>query len=194
MDRITDDRVAFYLENRDLIEQWARLRSEAVEAAHTFFCSCALDLAELGESLEPAAKLCVVTEGSQWSRLLLMRPEWPASHDCGYTLAGIGIEWRRRKSQFAGGSRLSAGLRVDLKKPPGDELTKTLASRLAVYAQTHGFQTYGYWPYQGRLTPEYDDYWNDLAPFRGIIVDTVRTMWEDTIDIVDEAVQEALRA
>ena len=47
MTKIGDERIAFYLENRRQIDEWARLKTEAVDAVYAVF-------QQLGEKLEAA--------------------------------------------------------------------------------------------------------------------------------------------
>lgn len=75
-DRVTDDRLVFYLERRELIDEWAKLNELEKVAAHQFLLDLGSEIAHRVAQHDPAVRseFLVLDTAEQFH--VLYRPEW----------------------------------------------------------------------------------------------------------------------
>lgn len=117
-----DDRTSFYLDNRELIETWANLRTDAsktlTNAVHDLAAPLADDLRTLG--VEPAVN---VTDG-RWPAVQLARTTWEQQ---GHTSpVVVGLEWDRQPLNSAGALRVYATVIAPRSHPRASEIEPAL--------------------------------------------------------------------
>ncbi|WP_437675741.1 hypothetical protein [Sorangium sp. So ce131] len=180
MNRIDDPRAVFYLRHQALIEEWAALGSSAAQLAHSFLCSCAEEIAGLASELSPDAHVHKHLE-EDWPKVLVCSPEWlESSEDELVPKIGIGLEWNwtNRLSFTTSPGCAYTGVWVDTDRDGGKELSKKLRAAFveAGVTKTHKLATSTWWPAY-RYEVATGEYWNDLAPYRAQIVQSVRLFW-----------------
>lgn len=180
MNRIDDPRAVFYLRHQTLIEQWTALGPSVAQLAHSFLCSCADDIAGLASELSPHASVLMNLEGD-WPKVLLFSREWSGSCEGeSAPKVGIGLEWNRKnRLKFATSPDCAyTGVRVDIGLDGGKELSRKLKAAFAEadLIKPHKLVTSPWWPAY-RYEHATGEYWNDLAPYRAQIVESVRLFW-----------------
>ena len=172
-DYISDDWVTFYLRHQDLIQTWAAVRKDVVDAAHSFYLSLADDLTRLAPSF--GEDVAVWVRDGAWSNVGLYRTGW--SQDAS-PLVAAAIEWNTR-STFVDGPRI-AGLRVNTDNEAGRALRPHIGDQVRESRENQGFnRRSAMWPaYRDLPRPEEGAYWQDLSKFRSVLIDEVRSVWE----------------
>jgi hypothetical protein len=185
MNRIDDQRVAFYLRNQALIEEWSGLASSASSVAHAFLCSCADDLSRLAADLAPGVRVESLLD-SAWPKLLIVSPMWLLKNDPLPRL-GIGIEWHKtNKLGFTIPERCAfSGVWVNNHLADGLELSNKLKGAFAQSGlmKPRALASTPWWPAY-RWEKASSEYWNDLSAYRAQIVESVRLSWKDLEPVV----------
>lgn len=194
MNRIDDPKIAFYLKNQALIEEWSRLAKGASSVVDTFLCSCERDLAQLAKGFSPNASLIVQLEGD-YPKILLYQPAWIRSNGPPIELhAGIGLEWHRDTGLgFAQSPNCAyAGVWTNLHVDSGKNLSRNLRRAFgdAGLSRQHGLVSHEWWPAY-RYEMATGEFWNDLNVYRLQLVESVRFFWTTFAPKVQEAVAAA---
>jgi hypothetical protein len=135
---LDDDRVKFYLRNRDQIEQWAALRAEAALAMDEWLCSLAPDVKALADRLSGENKevLAVATTRPEdaYPKLRLTRPGWLAPPETGGGVS-VCLEWQRARTTLSLG-----GAHAVRRCPRGeDDARRRRGAPAAARAASHGW-------------------------------------------------------
>jgi hypothetical protein len=190
MNRIDDQRVAFYLRNQARIEEWAGLASSVSTEAHTFLCSCSDDLSQLAADVAPDARVESFLD-SAWPKLLIVSPTWFLENDPVPRL-GIGIEWHKTsKLGFTVPERCAfTGVWVNNHMADGPELSSKLKIAFAQSGlmKPRALTSTTWWPAY-RWEKASGEYWNDLSAYRAQIVESVRLCWKDFEPLVGQFLQ-----
>ena len=181
MNRIEDDRVAFYLKHQERIEEWAALAEDSSEIAHDFLCSLADDLNQLVVHLGATVRLDNDSAHASWPSYLLALPEWYAS-STGDLRAAIALGWHKDSSLcFTIPNRCAVtGVWANKDLDGGGELSKELKATFmeAGILRERGLSTSVWWPaYQSQIAK--GEFWKDLLPYRKQILDSIRCVWTD---------------
>ncbi|WP_438031580.1 hypothetical protein [Sorangium sp. So ce204] len=180
MNRIDDPRAVFYLRHQTLIEEWAAVSKSAAELTHSFLCSCADEIAGLASELSLDAHVHKDLE-ADWPKVLVLPPGWLDSSEGELVpKIGIGLEWNRsgRLNFTTSPGCAYTGVWVNNNLDGGKEVSKQLRAAFAEAGliKPHKLVTSAWWPayrYEGAT----GEYWNDLAPYRAQIIDSVRFFW-----------------
>jgi hypothetical protein len=182
MNRVPDERVAFYLKHQQRIEEWAALAPDAQSAAQQFLRSCEPDLLTLAATLGPDLRSFVSLD-EPWPKLFVCRSEWLTDADSSKSpWVAIGLEWQATEVTF-GGHKKSAysGVWVNEEAPGGPQFRATLnaAFRDAGLPSTPRLEWSNEWWPVYRWEPAQGDYWDDLRPYRSQLVDAVQFFWKN---------------
>ncbi|KYF89758.1 hypothetical protein BE20_19690 [Sorangium cellulosum] len=188
MNRIDDPRAVFYLRNQPLIEEWAAIGESVADLAHGFLCSCADGIAELASELSPDVDVYKFLEDDEdWPKILLVLPGWFPSSQAGLVhgvdvapRVGVGLEWNKsRRLNFTTSPACAfTGVWVDIDIAGGKELSRKLRAAFgeAGILKQHRLTSSAWWPAY-RYETATGDYWNDLAPYREQLIQSVRSHW-----------------
>ncbi len=183
IDRIDDQRIAFYLRHQEMIETWTAVRREVAEFAHRFYLSVSDNLSELAAASGPDVAVWV-RDGSS-SNVGLYKDAW--RHN-GIPLIAFALEWNAR-STFVDGPRI-AGLRVGTDTEQGRSLRPFVGDQVRAIRAERGFgRRSNMWPaYRDMPRPAESSYWEELTPFRTILVSEVTAGWAAFADSADRAI------
>jgi hypothetical protein len=182
MNRIDEPRAVFYLRHQAYIEKWAALGTSVAQLAHSFLCSCADDVAGLAPQLSSDAAVHMDLEGD-WPKVLVFSRGWFGSNESeSLPKVGIGLEWNKKnRLNFATAPDCAyTGVRVDIGLADGKELSRKLKDRFAAAGliKSHKLVTSPWWPAY-RYGTATGAYWEDLAPYRAQLVESVRFFWKE---------------
>ncbi len=187
---LEDDRLRFFLENRDLILMWAALGDEVSDAVDD-------ELRRLGGLVQEAATdagidLAVAERvaGDGWHAPMLHRSSWMTLGADGPDIA-IGIGWDGRRVQPTPGRGTSlpyVGVLASHATERGraiEAAVRPLADRklIAPKAYRRGSHWIVY-----RLIEAPDDWYTDLPGWRAWVVEQLMRTWRDCADLIDEGV------
>lgn len=181
MNRIDDDRVAFYLKHQQRIDEWAALATDALALTHRFLCSCEGDVTAMAEQLGHDVRPFISLE-EKFPKLFLHRSSWlPAADSSEPPRVAIGIEWIPATVSFAVREKTAyAGVWVRQEISGGPELHARLSEAFreaGLTGQSRLEWSKTWWPAY-RWEPARGDFWDDLRPYRTQLVESVRFFWE----------------
>ena len=177
MSSITDQKIRFYLEHQEQIDEWHRLRDGVHSIADEFFASVWPDLKGLCETAGGRPIVCRQDRAS--SQISLYRDEWL---DDGRPVALVCFEWVAGKrpdfhSSYVGILASTREAEARLKA----QLEKQHLEPLFASARTDRL-----WPAYEEIHPE-GNYWDDLEGFRAQIVGKITRWWEHSWELIDLA-------
>lgn len=180
MNRVDDPKVAFYLKNQALIDEWAAIAQGASQAVHAFLCSCESDIACLATQLSPDVSLTVQLDGD-YPKMLLYLPNWMRSNGPLVELhVGVGVEWcRKSRLGFANSPNCAyAGVWTNLHVDGGKDLSRKLRSAFADAGliRQQSLSSHEWWPAY-RYEMATGEYWNDLSSYRSQLAQSVMFFW-----------------
>lgn len=109
---LDDERVRFYFRNREQIEEWAAIRSEAAAAVDEWMVQLEPDVAALAHELGPNVRLDAHVGSEQaYPSYRLTRPEWHAPNSDARP-ACIALEWPRGRTILRGSNTPYVGVRA----------------------------------------------------------------------------------
>lgn len=184
MNKIEDERLKFYLRNVRLIREWADLGSEVCDVVDRFLVSLVGDIESLAEEIDP--EISVYTElESGWPKIFLQLAHWNTP-DAREIIAGIGLEWGRKADLVT--ELPYIGIWIDPKHEKADSIRDAVHEKLGNVAADSGFKKgrSRFWPAFKNVEPE-GEFWEDLDPFRQLLVEEFRQAWNLFAAIVDEA-------
>lgn len=181
MNRIKNERVKFYLEHEEQIEEWASIKKEAHELADKFYRSlleslrCALKARRMKD-----VKSFIEDDGGdkKWPTIGLRRDSW--SHDD--EAPDVRLQWHQRDTGFGSGSGPYCGVRASQ-----GEYGQFFENCKELYPKKSPM-----WRYRdidvrdGR--PE--RYWeaDSLSEYGQFLIDELLKAWHDLAPLIDEAV------
>lgn len=175
-----DGRIRFYLENRALIDEWARLQEEARAQADRYFRTDVLRALQAG-----ASEIDVICSSPDASTLVFSREGW--SRDPGRPAAGAAFSWEPGKAAF---DQSSCGVWVDDGRDPSRETFMWIRDELSGTEFFRGFRSerpcWPRWKYISDLPTEF---WADLNRSTEHIVKTVNEVWNESCDTIDRAIR-----
>ena len=189
---VSDPRLAFYLERRQQIDEWASLRDLEPSELDRFLRSLADDARELVEELGIGLLVEVQDVGGE-SMVALFREAWYCGGDRPAVLVQIG--WFPRSTRFVGrtaGHQPWVGVRArrsdgyePLREALGRELASTsVGKELFPSGSPTGKAV---WPRFRSVPCNHDRYWENLAPYRQDLLAVLREAIDTftaTIDLV----------
>ena len=179
-DPFANERLQFYLRNRDDIRTWAAIESEVVSATRELLAGAQVPIAERIAELDPTA-VTTRHDAGQWERILVRRPAWPAA-------VGLTLEWNRSVDP-TGANRPKVGV-FWWADPPTLEAPRT---RLVGLVDQPKLQVLGYrvpmggvWPV-GAMVQAPADWWKDAEGWLDGIISRLVAAWPLVAPKIDEA-------
>ncbi|GGN82219.1 hypothetical protein GCM10010112_59450 [Actinoplanes lobatus] len=190
--RIKDERVRFYLENFKMIEEWARVRTDANQELHDLFLGMAEVLTVEAESRGYDDVVVRVDEDTnpKKPRILIAKRDWFGSDDV--TPAATAIEWHQPPIDKSGELYMYVGVRMGDRRRRDLRVAKYLSSLAPALRRTLGSE----WEKEAEAFPV----WRWIQPQGDsldelFIVEEARraawTCWEATSHHIDEALGRA---
>ena len=176
----SDERIRFFLRNREDIKAWAAIETEVTAATRELLASAQVGIAERIGSIDPSA-LTTRHDERQWERILVRRPLWPAS-------VGLALEWNS-SVDLLGDNRPKVGV-FWWAEPPTLVAPRT---RFVERVDQAGLRALGYrvplegvWPVGARVNAA-PDWWKDPAGWLDRVVERLAASWPLVAPKVDEA-------
>ena len=183
MKRFEDERLCFFMRNRDIIREWAAIEKEIPAEAHRFLASLADDLDWIVEERVPNAVPIALLDGD-WPKLFLARRAWLAENPKVARVA-IGIGWQRKYINFE--SNLPyVGIRVKIDWEGGEELQEACGDSCGEVGRQNGYTSTSWWPCLKEVDPPNEEFWEDLVPYRKALIDSMIKAWELFSPCVDQ--------
>ncbi len=187
---LDDDRVKFYLRNRDQIEQWAALRVEAASAMDEWLGSLAPEVQALADRLSKGGPQVIAVamldpEGA-YPKLKLTRPAWQAASGAEGGVS-VCLEWQRARTTLYGALTPYVGIHAAKSTPVGVTLRQQplVTPRTGEPTRT----TNAWWAALWRIAPP-RDFPAEQARYRQMLIEGMETAWEDYAERIDRAVAE----
>ena len=184
MNSVKDERVKFYMRNKELIDTWSGLVEPYRHWYREFLWSCEEEVAEVLPKLGGDAILTVVKD-PKWPALSLYRPNWLEGKT---RLASIDIQCETKSVSHAGGNRPYTGAHFNYGNEEGKKLREAFVARPEVVAKKtkHKYKAIPWWPaYRLIDPPPSGEFWLDLTPYRKQIADSLRQAWELFADDIE---------
>jgi hypothetical protein len=178
-----DDRVLFYLQNRDVIDEWAGLRREATAATNRWLETLAAQIEELRSQWKPW------TGTVSDYRMLLLCPA-SSAREGQLPTVGIGLGWKVNSVQPnkpGYDTGLSVGLRVDR----NERIASLLMSALDLHDPKRGsgaYESSAPWP-RWRYVLGSREWWLDLDTYREQLLEEVASFLGRYADLVEQVVR-----
>lgn len=165
MSSIGDERVAFYLANRELIEEWAQLKVEAVEAFVAMFQQLEPRVAEIGDY--------VAALDQPLPFYLLSLPAWREAGQSDRAV-GVCLELSRR-ALFTGRivPYIYVGVRTVPESPVHERVARAFKSEMPSPERADG-----HWPWWRYVEPPEGAWWEDRERYEELLVQALRETWE----------------
>lgn len=180
---INDERVRFYLRNRERIEEWAALRKQATAAVDGWLTDLHPAVTELaaglGAQLNPR-----IDPDNEWPTFQLVRPSWPL-HVSGEPIACVALQWHRGYVTLGSGEPPYVGVYCRSAEALGAQLRASEAVKTARQALNHKMTTlwlaYGY-VLPGPEVPESFD------AYRDSLMTELARAWRTYAPLIDAAI------
>lgn len=181
-DLFDDERIRFFLRNRDDIKQWAAIESDVILAIREMFGRTMPSVADGVSAVDPAAIISRHDSGP-WERVLARHEAWPEA-------TGMSIEWHR-SVDLVGTWPAKLGVFWWTDRP--DVVGQRARDLFRARAAEHGLALDGYkvplevnWPVGTFLAPP-QEWWLDATAWVQGVVDRLVFTWPRIAPLVDEA-------
>lgn len=175
-----DERLNFYLRNRDEIREWAAIENDVVTATRELLAASQAALEERLATVDPDA-ITSRRDGGRWQRILVQRPGWPAG-------VGVALEWEERVDPF-GSVPPKYGI-IFLNGAP--DLVQARLRIASIATSTPDFSASrfkvpgdSFWPIY-RKVDKSQDWWQDPEAWTGRIVEALIDLWPKAVPVIDE--------
>lgn len=190
-DPVDDPRLRFFLERRDLIEEWVEAGAAEPAYLDRYLPRLEEDLVDLAATGE--ADVSIVDFGGD-RVLTLTKPPWRSDPT---PVAAIGLGWWPRSVRLGGLKRQYpwVGIRVRRSEPWGSvhqTLLNLIDGEVSGDAGRFRSRTKGNWIAYQWVPCEHERYWDDLTPYRTELVDLGSAAWRAFSPLVDRALHDIL--
>lgn len=181
IDAIDDPKLRFYLERRELIDEWSRLADLEPVAAHQFLLSVEPDLDILARDLGPDVLVFSADLDGEWT-MGLYRSEWTGVE---YPRLLVGLGWTTKRVRFAGRDQRFPWLGLRVRKSGEHRATyERIRSMVATLQLDPSLdhrppRTTGTWMAWRWAPCSHPNYWEDLSVYRQELVTGVAAAWAD---------------
>lgn len=192
---LDDERVQFYLRNRDQIEEWSKLRGDAASAMDDWLAQLAPDVADLARRLgDDVEAQALLGEEHTYQKLRLVRRSWlvrrpvdASAKGAPPTAASVCLEWPRGKTSLYGALVPYVGAHVAKTTKIGNalRLLPPLAARNGGAARVVNPWWAPFW----RVAPP-AGFPGDPDSYRRELLLQLETAWQDYAERIDLAVTE----
>lgn len=177
-DPYADERLQFFLRNRDDIKAWAAIELDVMAATRDLLARAQPLIEERLLSLDPTVAVGRHDNGS-WERILARRQEWPSS-------VGLALEWNRSVDP-AGPNRPKVGV-FWWADPPNliEPRTRFVETVEKAKLMALGFKVPwgGVWPV-GNFVTLNTTWWSESAGWIDAIVDKLGQTWPLVVPAID---------
>lgn len=181
-DLFADDRLQFYLRNRDDIKTWAAIESDVMTATRELLARAQPMLVERIAAMDSDA-IVERHDGGQWERIFVRYERWPAT-------VGVALEWSRSVDPL-GANRPKVGVFWWADPPtliaPRTRLV-SLVDKPTLQALGYKVPLEGVWPVGTRVTAA-PDWWKDPEAWINGIVDLLAAAWPLLAPRIDDALR-----
>ncbi len=186
MTRLGDDRIHFYLRNKEQIDEWAAVGEEAAAAVGEWLTTLRRDVADVAEDLGSDVDAAEV-EVSRGGVFLMKLAAWPLDTEQD-PLVGIGLAWDREP--FLNGERAPySGIRVSYKHDRADALRTAVRAAVAEAGPAAtGYERSNMWVVWRRHRAA-TDYWLDPDAYRQQVRAALAQDWQTFRECVDGALE-----
>jgi hypothetical protein len=174
-----DERIQFFLRNREDIKAWAAIEPDAMAATRELLTQSQSLIEERLAALDDHV-LVSRHDSSPWERILSRRAEWPES-------VGVTLEWHKAVDPL-GGNRPKLGV-FWWADPPALEAPR---ARLATVVDAKALQAAGYkvpmsgvWPV-GMYAVAQANWWRDPERWVATLIDHLAAAWPLVAPRIDE--------
>lgn len=177
-DLFADERIQFYLQNRDDIRTWAAIESDVAAATRELLARSQPAIEERLIESDPGV-IVGRHDSGQWERIVARHDHWPAT-------IGLTLEWHRNVDP-TGTNTAKLGVFWWADPPQLLEPRKNLVELVDRSAlQVLGFKVplEGVWPVGGRV-PAQEGWWRDPDAWIGTIVDRLGATWPLVAPVID---------
>jgi hypothetical protein len=177
-DLFADERLQFFLRNREDIKTWAAIEPDVIAATRELLARAQVDV---DERLLPLDGQAVVGrhDSGQWERILARHESWPAS-------VGLALEWHRLVEP-GGSNRPKIGV-FWWADPPSLEERRTRfigeVDTAPLLALGYKVPLGGVWPV-GRFTTALSDWWQQPDQWIASLVDLLASTWPIVAPVID---------
>jgi len=187
MNRVEDERVAFYLKHQRRIEEWAALAEDSALVAHEFLCSLSDDLERFAEESGTEITVEKDPDNPSYPSFLLALPEWYTTPSRDELRTAVGVTWHRTNNLgFTIPERCAhTGVWANRNLAGGLELSRQLKAAFgdAGLLRENELKSYVWWPaYRWEIAS--GDFWKDLSPYRQQILASIRFFWTTFVPIM----------
>lgn len=188
MNAIDDDRLRFFLQHQEQIDEWAALRGEA-SAVLDQWLRAQVEIFE-GVAADLSASLIRPRANEKWPAFYLHRQAWRSGP--GQARVAIGIQWESKKVLFNGPAAPYVGVSWPGRHEGPDnygrfrELTETSRKERQDKA-TPGWAAYRHLAADGA-------YWENLDPYAEMVERELRVAWTTYESAIEEALAGATAA
>lgn len=179
------EKVAFYLEHRRQIDEWAELRNNAVKAADVFFRNLSDPFSELATTLGPDVRVYPALDGNP-PKFFFIRNGWlDPQHKT--SPAAVAFEWHKGSAGF---DRAYTGIWTHKNDTPEYLALHTqLAQAIdrAGLSKGKGEGRSVWWPIWYHEQPTGEAWWTDLSGFQEQLIETMRQRWMTLSPLIDAA-------
>jgi hypothetical protein len=179
-DVFDDERLQFFLRNRDDIKTWAALESEVIAATRELLAGVQPLIEERAVGLDPAAVVGRHDSGS-WERIIIRHQPWPLA-------VGLTLEWHRNVDPLgAYPPKLGVFFWADPSHlVPVRTQFQTSAAGLGLEQLGYKVPLEGVWPVGARITGQ-ADWWRSPASWVESIINRLIPAWPIVAPELDAA-------
>jgi hypothetical protein len=179
-DLFADERLQFFLRNREDIRTWAAIESDVAMATRELLAWAQAPIEERLAAIDPDVEV-IRHDGGQWERIFARRGTWPAT-------VGFALEWNRAVDPL-GANRPKVGV-FWWAEPPTLIAPRTrlvgLVDRAKLQALGYKVPLEGVWPVGARV-PAGQEWWKDPEGWINGIVGMITAAWPLVAPWVDAA-------
>jgi len=177
---IDDERVRFYLANREQLEEWFALRTDVAAALDAWLSTLGADVEALGSRLGDGVAVLIDPGEQGWPGFYLYRTHWP---DVDRPL--IGLQWAKGKTVLGPSSAPYAGVRIKRESAVGAALRESAAFQ-EVRRRRNDTST-GWWLAYRNVLPA-NPFPEQSADYALQLLAELSSAWNDYASVVDTAV------
>jgi hypothetical protein len=185
---LSDERLRFYLRNRDDIREWARLKDGVLGETQRLLGGTTPVLEQLLLAVAPDVVVGRADrdkgrgEWPSFSRVLARRSTWPER-------IGITLEWPAEADPFSGRG-LKYGVFAGINHPEVAAVSRDVATRIASSKAmlVPGTKQEPYWPL-ARLVPRSRTWWERPIEWRLGLCELLVGVWTEIAPMLDDAVR-----
>jgi hypothetical protein len=184
-----DDRLRFYFERQEFIDQWAQLPKLGMRFANDFYCSLEDPVSEWAKVVGVLSRRWAI---GKTEVIGLFREDWLGSD--GQPRVTVVLGWQRDEASFVGDGKPWVGIRV---RRSGDHRS-TWNLLVPAIAGAESLEEIGefdvkdeVWPRWRYLPANQEDFWDHLDDVSAHLTSALFAAWDLAAPVLDEAMASA---